>query len=81
MKKFAIIAAITLLAPATAFAQDCGTGMYWSSAQQICVPLREATAEYVQDSGQGWWIQPATDALAERIRDTGPACEGCVQSR
>jgi hypothetical protein len=81
MKKFAIIAAITLLAPATAFAQDCGTGMAWSSAQQTCVPIREATAEFVQDSGQGWWIQPVTDAAAELIRDTAPSCEGCVMQR
>ena len=79
MKKIALIAAFSAIAPAAAFANDCPFGEVWSSSQQACVTWRNGTAEMVQDSGQGWWIQPATDAMAGIIRE-GSTCEGCVVS-
>lgn len=69
MKKLILIATLTTVAPLTAFAQDCGSNMFWSNLQQTCLPIVPATADWIQENGQGWWIQPATDDIADYIRD------------
>ncbi|MGI3185425.1 hypothetical protein [Nioella aestuarii] len=68
MKKLFFIATLAAVAPVGAMAQDCGWDMYWSNLQQTCLPLVPATADWIQENGQGWWIQPATDDMANYIR-------------
>lgn len=80
MKALILTTAIVALAPMAAFAQSCSWDTYWSASQQACVSFTEMTAETVQDAGQGWWIQPYTDATATYIREY-ESCDGCVSQR
>ena len=74
MKKIALTAAFTALAPLTAVAQEsCTFGTVWSEARQECVSYSTSTADAVENYGHGWWIQPATDAFSSLVRQA----EGC----
>ena len=80
MKQIILATALLAVAPMAAFADTCSWDTYWSERQQACVSFTEMTAETVESVGQGWWIQPYTDATATQIRNYN-SCDGCVTQR
>lgn len=70
------------MATATAgYAQSCPNGQTFDQNTGHCGDTFGSGTTFVQESGSGWWVQPATDDISEQMRNqsgnsSGSSCTG-----